>query len=271
MRGRHGVISLRGRMGRFLCAAVLILSGAALTSCMRGALREPAGFTGTPRPAPPAESIPAHIVALDPGHGGTDSGANALVKEITVCERTVDLLYALLEADENYLPVRTRPNGEDKAIRERAAAATAAHAEVLVSVHANCDTSTRQSHGFECFPTPPGRKYSEASMRLAQCIAEGMGAAGHRLRGETGIRFAYYSGKRKHIVDSTDTKVREQKSFGIVEQPDCPAVLVEQCFLTNYKDVEEWADEEGCAKAARVYYEAICAFFGTEPARGSAP
>ena len=42
-------------------------------------------------------------------------------------------------------------------------------------------------------------------MRFAQCIAQKMGGAGHRLRGENGIRFAYYNGKSKRIVDSTDT------------------------------------------------------------------
>lgn len=70
---------------------------------------------------------------------------------------------------------------------------------------------------------------------------------GTALRGENGIRFAYYNGKSKRIVDSTDTKIREQKSFGIVERPYCPAVLVEQCFLTNYSDVENWTGEAGCA------------------------
>ena len=50
-----------------------------------------------------------------------------------------------------------------------------------------------------------------------------------------------------------------------MERPACPAVLVEQCFLTNYSDVENWTGEAGCARAARIYYEAICAYFGTEP------
>ena len=102
-------------------------------------------------------------------------------------------------------------------------------------------------------------------MRFALCIAQRMGQAGHRLRGGNGVRFAYYSGKHKQIVDSTEDRPRTQKSFGIVERPDCPAVLAEQCFLTNYSDVEQWTGEAGCARAARVYYEAICAYFGTQP------
>ena len=233
-------------------------------------LSEPAGFSGTPRspapasPSPPQltgdpdrpyllQTQPPYTVALDAGHGGFDTGAEAIIKELEVCEQTVNALYTLLEQDSNYAPVRTRPNfGEDRSIKERAQAATDAGASLLLSVHANSDESTGQSHAFECFPTPPGRTYSEESMRFAQCIAQKMGGAGHRLRGENGIRFAYYNGKSKRIVDSTDTKIREQKSFGIVERPYCPAVLVEQCFLTNYSDVENWTGRPCDAPAPHV-------------------
>lgn len=263
---RRGVYSLRGVRTRALCGAALGLLAALLAACVRTALVEPAGFSGTPRSLPPAPDAPdPYVVALDAGHGGFDTGANALVQELAVCEQTVDMLFALLERDPNYTPLRTRPNGEDRSIRDRAQTADDGGAQLLLSIHANSDESTRQSHGFECFPTPPGRVHSEEAMRFALCLAEKMGAAGHRLRGGNGVRFAYYSGKQKRIVDSTDDKVRTLKSFGIVERPNCPAVLAEQCFLTNYADVEQWTGEAGCARAARVYYEAICAYFGTAP------
>lgn len=181
-----------------------------------------------------------------------------------MCEQTVDALYALLEADPNYSPVRCRENGQDAAIAGRAARAGQAGACLLLSVHGNLDSSS-QSHGFECYPTPPGRAYYEEASRFAHCIAQGMGSAGHRLRGETGVRFVYYQGKSKKIVDSSDTRVREENSFGILEKAPCPAVLAEQCFLSNSSDYEAWATPQGCQRAARVYYEAICRYFGTQP------
>ena len=46
---------------------------------------------------------------------------------------------------------------------------------------------------------------------------------------------------------------------------DCPAVLAEQCFVTNDEDVEHFGSEQGCKTVARIYYEAICTYFGTEP------
>jgi N-acetylmuramoyl-L-alanine amidase len=35
---------------------------------------------------------------------------------------------------------------------------------------------------------------------------------------------------------------------------------VEQCFVTNQEDVEEFGTDEGCAKAAQAYYQAICKY-----------
>ena len=38
-------------------------------------------------------------------------------------------------------------------------------------------------------------------------------------------------------------------------------VLAEQCFVTNDEDVEHFGSEQGCKTVARIYYEAICAYF----------
>ena len=261
--------------------AIMVLLCCICVSCARNLLFEPSSFYGSPKsistPAPetptdpnkpyPLQTEPPFIVALDAGHGGGDTGAQGLKMEVEVCEATTDALYALLEADVNYAPIRTRPNGQDLSTTDRAAVATAHRASLLISIHANCDHSTGQSHGFECFPTPPGRTYTAESMRFAECITLQMSAAGHRLRGENGIRFLYYvdGGHRKKIVESSDTRVRDEKSFGMVEKPHCPAILVEQCFLTNESDVRTWASEEGCTRSAHIYYQAICLYFGTVP------
>lgn len=250
-------------------------------ACVRHFLLEPFTLWGEqkpPEPAPPIQpavpgapyplqTAPPYTVALDAGHGGGDTGAQGLMNEVEVCEATTNALFSLLAADTNFHPVRTRNNGMDLSTKDRAMMSTAYQASLLLSIHANHDGQTSQSHGFECFPTPPGRLYSEQSLQFAQCLVQSMQAAGHRLRGENGIRFLYYTngGHTKNIVESSDTKVRSQKSFGMVEKPGCPAVLAEQCFISNAADVEQWASASGCAKTARAYYEAICAYFGTQP------
>lgn len=95
--------------------------------------------------------------------------------------------------------------------------------------------------------------------------AQGMQAAGAKLRGHGGIRYIYYQGEVKQLVESTHTEVRDERSFTLLEDVNCPAVLAEQCFVTSEEDVAQFGSEEGCKTVARVYYEAICAYFGTQP------
>lgn len=66
-------------------------------------------------------------------------------------------------------------------------------------------------------------------------------------------------------MESTHTEIREERSFTLLEDVNCPAVLAEQCFVTNEADAARFGSEEGCKKAARIYYEAICEYFGTQP------
>lgn len=220
--------------------------------------------TGDPEKPYLLETAAPYTVAIDPGHGGYDNGTEGIIDEVLLCDGTSQKLYDLLLADPSFRPVLTRAVGEDPSNSQRAKVITENMASLVICIHGNSDGS-RQSHGFECFPTPPGRPYHEEAMRFAACLTGEMEKAGHRLRGENGIRFAYYSGSAKKMVESSDTRVRRQKSFGILEKSPCPAVLVEQCFLTNYDDTKNWAGEEGYAKAAKAYYLAICDYFGTTP------
>ena len=70
---------------------------------------------------------------------------------------------------------------------------------------------------------------------------------------------------QKQLVESTHTEVRAERSFTLLEDVNCPVVLAEQCFVTNADDVERFGSEQGCKRTARIYYEAICAYFGTTP------
>ncbi len=247
-----------------LTQVALILLALFLSSCNKTYVLEPAAFwdfTNLTQTSPTHET---YIIAIDPGHGGMDTGAGGIIEELQVVEKTSDYLYEFLQNDTNYNPVKTRQNGEDLSNTDRAKNATESGAQLLISVHANKD-SHANSYGFECYSTPPGREHHEQSLIFAQHIATEMQAAGNRLRGETGVRYLYYINNKKTIVDSTDTQIRQSESFGILEKAPCPAVLVEQCFLSNSNDVDEWASDDGCKKSAYVYYTAICKYFGTKP------
>lgn len=216
---------------------------------------------------------PPYVVAIDAGHGGTDVGAQGVVDESAMTETTIGYLESWLLQDENYTPVRTHAYDTFLENAERAATANGARAALLLSVHGNSDPYSEKSYGFECYAQPPGRTYHDASLQFAHLIAGKIGTAGQRLRGNAGVRYIYYVGDdargyQKEVIEESDSTVRTEQTFGLLEKTDCPAVLVEQCFVTSPSDVDSWGDDDGCRLAARLYYEAICAWFSTEPLAG---
>lgn len=107
-----------------------------------------------------------------------------------------------------------------------------------------------------------------ASGKFLFCKTAGRWNAEHRRKAARarGVRYIYYlENDQKQLVENTYTQVRPERSFTLLEDVDCPAVLAEQCFVTNDEDVEHFGSEQGCKTVARIYYEAICTYFGTEP------
>ena len=201
-----------------------------------------------------------YTIALDAGHGGIDIGAEGIINEVELTERTTAQLEALLKKDGRFRIILSRDAGEGVSITERNAKFRKKNPDLMLSVHGNANDD-QTANGFECYPSPPGHENHEESLAFAKLLAEEMQTAGARLRGTAGVRFGYYdpSGE-KVLVDSNDTEIYDLDTFGMLKNMDCPAVLVEQCFITNAADVEAFGTEEGCKKAAAAYYRAICRY-----------
>ena len=226
----------------------------------------------------PAESIageefhpqigdPPYRVVVDAGHGGTDPGARGVIEEKAMTATTASALVSWLEQDSNYIPLQTREDYDETATpAQRAARANEQAPQLLISVHGNSAANGSSASGFECYPSVPGRTWHNESFYFAQLLAKKMQAAGASLRGRGGVRYIYYlENDQKQLVESTHTEVREERSFTLLEDVNCPAVLAEQCFVTSETDVAQFGSEDGCKKVARAYYEAICEYFGTQP------
>lgn len=201
-----------------------------------------------------------YTIALDAGHGGADVGAEGVINEVELTECTVAQLQALLEEDGRFRIILSRKEGEGASITERNEKFQKKHPDLVLSIHGNASDDS-SAKGFECYPSPPGYENHEVSLAFAQLLAEEMQTVGARLRGTDGVRFGYYnSSGEKVLVDSSDTEPYDYDTFGMLKNMDCPAVLVEQCFITNTDDVENFGTEEGCKKAAAAYYRAICRY-----------
>lgn len=215
----------------------------------------------------PQVGDPPYRVVVDAGHGGTDPGARGVVEEKNMTAATASALVEWLDRDPNFIPLQTRNSYEDTATpAQRAAAANAQAPQLLLSIHGNSAANGSTAAGFECYPAVPGRTWHQESFYFAQQLASGMCAAGAHLRGQGGIRYIYYlENDQKQLVESTYAGIRAERSFTLLEDVNCPAVLAEQCFVTSEEDVAQFGSEEGCQKVARIYYEAICRYFGTDP------
>lgn len=201
-----------------------------------------------------------YTIALDAGHGGVDIGAEGIINEVELTERTVKELQALLEEDGRFRIVLSRKEGEGASITERNKKFQHRHPDLVLSIHGNANDDS-SAKGFECYPSPPGFANHEESLAFAKLLAEEMQTVGARLRGTDGVRFGYYDANgEKLLVDSSDTQTYDYDTFGMLKNMDCPAVLAEQCFVTNAADVESFGTEEGCKKAAAAYYRAICRY-----------
>lgn len=241
---------------RYVAAVVAVLAAATVWRCL--CRPQPSVQPHWQRPAQ------RRVVAVDSGHGGTDTGAKGLVDEISITQTTAAALLALLEADGRYAPVQVHPDAESPSPQQRAQIAADAGAQLFLSLHANKDTAAA-SHGFECYAVPPGHEQHEESLLLARLICSRMAQAGARLRGEDGVRYAYYRSGAKMMKESSDTKEYRLPTFGVLQKAACPSVLIEQCFVSNAQDVAAWGGAQGCAAAAYCYYQAVCDYFGLEP------
>lgn len=212
----------------------------------------------------PEVGDPPYTIAVDAGHGGSDPGATGVIVERNMTAATAEALMTWLRVDPHYIPVTTRDGYDATATpTERVETSNRQHPDLLLSIHGN--SASTEASGFECYPITPGRTWHRESVYFARLLADGMEAAGSSLRGQGGIRYIYYENGVKVLAEANDLRVREEETFTLLEQSNCPAVLAEQCFVTSAEDVGRFGDEDGCQLTARVYYQAICSYFGTQP------
>lgn len=274
-RRRNRRLMRGGVLIAFVCVAVAVVLF--LVPCVEKLLSGGGKVDNEPAEVPAAAKAAAApepelpVVAIDPGHGGVDRGSEGLgFGEYEMTWNTANALYDLLEADGRFAPYLTITEEESQnpdcariKPSERAQRANEQGAQLLLSIHGNSD-SAESTSGYECYPIPPGSANHDESLRFAQYLTQGFGALGQRLRGADGVRYIYYGDNNEKLLYD-DESVHDDPTFGVLEYAQCPAVLSEQCFITNSADVDLLGDEDGCQRAAQIYYEAICSWFGLEP------
>ena len=186
------------------------------------------------------------VIAIDPGHGGTDPGSEGSgLWEYEMTWQVANELVNLLEQDGRYAPVLTITEEESQNSdmprvepAERAQRANDAGAVLLFSIHGNSDPSGTAS-GFECYAIPPGQQYHDESVALARLTAQKITQTGQPLRGQDGVRYIYFDTYDNRMVyESSDETPRNEPTFRLLADADCPAVLVECGFLSNSDEAQ---------------------------------
>lgn len=255
------------RTGMFLFAFALVAVTVGVILPHAGVMSAAAeGSTLTEKIFTTVQNRNLPVIAIDPGHGGTDPGSEGSgLWEYEMTWQVANELVNLLEQDGRYAPVLTITEEESQNSdmprvepAERAQRANDAGAVLLFSIHGNSDPSGTAS-GFECYAIPPGQQYHDESVALARLTAQKITQTGQPLRGQDGVRYIYFDTYDNRMVyESSDETPRNEPTFRLLVDADCPAVLVEQCFLTNPQDAARLATPSGAKQAAKAYYEAIC-------------
>ena len=177
-----------------------------------------------------------HIIALDPAHGGRDTGDIGFIAEKTICEGIMKYLNEYLKTDANYFLLLTRPIDLQQyegivSIKDRANSANKLKAELLISIHANLSTLV-EPIGIVCYPKVPKTLLHEESILLARYIVNEIEDMQPETRGIHGIRYRYYNSEA--FAEFNDTNpYNDDTYYGIIRIPTCPAVLVELCYVLS--------------------------------------
>lgn len=199
-------------------------------------------LTGQPDPAEPYTGTISLVVA------GYDRSAEDGEEEIGLTDM---ILYLQWDCDRNKLEVLQVP--PSLYVGWSTGQAEAGEGKE------NAADPTGQGSGFECYAIPPGQQYHDESVALARLTAQKITQTGQPLRGQDGVRYIYFDTYDNRMVyESSDETPHNEPTFRLLADADCPAVLVEQCFLTNPQDAARLATPSGAKQAAKAYYEAIC-------------
>ncbi|MDB6093050.1 MAG: N-acetylmuramoyl-L-alanine amidase [Verrucomicrobia bacterium] len=192
------------------------------------------GLLPSPLPRP-------KVIALDPGHGGGDSGfedkrlgLKEKILTLDVAQRMQKLLVA-----RGYKVVLTRTDdrqlGPDKTtdFRTRAEIANRANADLFVSVHFNSLFPDTKTSGTETYAFTPQFMRSDRAQSVTQPDdTEKDPAPVNRYDPWSAL---LSQSIQQEVINALKTGDRGQKTMhsGVMRWLDCPGVLVESLFLSN--------------------------------------
>ncbi len=204
----------------------------------------PAGGMSKDHNHPFSPGLAGKIIAIDPGHGGNDSGAlgpNGGMEKKATLGISLKLRKLLEDAGAKVIMTRTTdtsvasPTASDAAeLQARCDIANRAHADIFLSIH-NDSFVDPSADGTSTYYYQSNNKLGE---ELAVCV-------------------------RKALVAEIKRPDRGTRScnFYVVKHTDMPATLVEAAFISNPVEEKLLMSPEGQQKVAQGIFNGIKNFF----------
>ena len=196
------------------------------------------------------------IVALDPGHGGNDSGAvggNLIEKELTW--KIATRVKEILDAEPGITGVLTKDYNESLNREERARRALANGSDLLVSFHINSNDSSNNLSGAEVYIThdTTQKRFYEYSNILALDILQNLrnvGVPSHSTKPLTRVGADWDVYQDGVIADY----------YGIISWPmhlGIPGMIIEHAFINNPYDRANYLNDTMLNRMAEADAQAI--------------
>jgi N-acetylmuramoyl-L-alanine amidase len=255
-------------------------SSAAPPSAAPPAAAPPAATTaggfplGTPRPI-------FQTVIIDPGHGGTDTGAHAEggIEEKQLTLDVARRLRGLLEARLGLRVVLTRDDDRELGLDERAAVANNSKGDLFLSLHANA-APTAHLAGAEVLHL----QVDPADAAIGSVDGPALPVLGGGSRRIDIVRWdlaqARYLESSAALAGILGEELRrgdiamsprgvQQAPMRVLTAANMPSALVEMAYLTNPEQAKLAAGEGFRTAVAQALYDAVVRFRAYAEARGS--
>ncbi len=195
------------------------------------------------------------VIALDPGHGGEEDGANYYgIEEKDINLKLAKLVRQELQEYQGVHIMLTREDDEEVTLWERANRASATEADVLLSMHFNASVS-HKSNGASIYLST-GEQHKKELMQLGDYLLGEFESIGLNNAGMF-ARVTQMNGRRADgSFDDYYGVLRHAYNMGI------PAMIIEHCYMDSEIDKDYFYTEEGLMKLAQADARAIAAYYG---------
>ena len=185
------------------------------------------------------------LIVIDPGHGGSNKGAQSIADGRWEKEFTLDWarrLVPLLEAG-GWRVVLTRTNDVDVSLSDRVAFAETHHADLFLSLHFNSPGGDgREQAGLETYCLTPVGMASSLTRGYADDLRQ---AFPNNAFDEQNVQFAARLHRALLAVNGdADRGVRRARFLAVLRGQQRPAVLIEGGYLSNSREARRIGEAE---------------------------